>query len=99
MSNETRVFLLTGCSRGIGLAIAHYLLKRNPINKVFGIARSAGPLAELKAQYPGQVEFIVADLADLRVGSLLSPIPPPRAVQEILTPPPGRRASSETVPR
>lgn len=67
MSNETRVTLLTGCSRGIGLAIAHFLLKRNPIDKVFAIARSAGPLQELKEQYPGQVEYITADLADLSV--------------------------------
>ena len=67
MSNQTRVTLLTGCSRGIGLAIAHFLLKRNPIDKVFAIARSAGPLEELKNQYPGQVEYITADLADLSV--------------------------------
>lgn len=67
MSNQTRVTLLTGCSRGIGLAIAHFLLKHNPIDKVFAIARSAGPLEELKNQYPGQVEYITADLADLTV--------------------------------
>lgn len=67
MSNETRVVLLTGCSRGIGLAIAHYLLKRNPIDKIFAVARSAGPLEELKNQYPGQFEYITADLADLTV--------------------------------
>ena len=69
MSNQTRVTLLTGCSRGIGLAIAHFLLKRNPIDKVFAIARSAGPLEELKNQYPGQVEYITADLADLSVSA------------------------------
>lgn len=67
MSNQTRVTLLTGCSRGIGLSIAHFLLKRNPIDKVFAIARSGGPLEELKNQYPGQVEYITADLADLSV--------------------------------
>ena len=71
MSNQTRVTLLTGCSRGIGLAIAHFLLKRNPIDKVFAIARSAGPLEELKNQYPGQVEYITADLADLSVSDNL----------------------------
>lgn len=72
MSNQTRVTLLTGCSRGIGLAIAHFLLKRNPIDKVFAIARSAGPLEELQNQYPGQVEYITADLADLAVCTVLT---------------------------
>lgn len=59
--------ILTGCSRGIGLAIAHYLLKQPAQHKILAIARSAGPLEELKTQYPGQVEVLSADLSDFSV--------------------------------
>jgi len=57
--------LLTGASRGIGLAIANYLLKAS--HKVFLVARTAAPMEELKKQYPGQVEFLAADLKDFEV--------------------------------
>jgi NADP-dependent 3-hydroxy acid dehydrogenase YdfG len=60
-----KVIILTGASRGIGLAIAQYLL--NGSHKVVVVARSAGPLEELKKQYPGQVEVVAADLAEFSV--------------------------------
>ena len=61
----SKVIVVTGASRGIGLAIAKYLLTRS--HKLVLAARSAGPLAELKEQYPGRVEFLAADLANFSV--------------------------------
>jgi len=57
-----KVVILTGASRGIGLAIAHCLLKQ-PCNVVV-IARSREPLEALNQQYPGQVKVVAGDIAD-----------------------------------
>jgi short-subunit dehydrogenase len=56
----SKSIILTGASRGIGLAIAEYLLKES--HKVFLVARTAAPLEHLKKEYPGQVEFFAGDL-------------------------------------
>ncbi|THV54547.1 hypothetical protein BGAL_0024g00110 [Botrytis galanthina] len=61
-----RTILLTGASRGIGLAIAQKLLKEK--HNVVLVARTAGPMEELKKQYPEQVEVVVGDLSDFKVG-------------------------------
>ena len=62
----SKVIILTGASRGIGLASAHWLLKNG--HKVLAIARSEGPLKELRSKYPaGQCEVLAADLGDLSV--------------------------------
>lgn len=61
-----KVILLTGASRGIGLAIAHYLLKQN--SKVVLVARSEQPLRDLETQYQDQVAVVVGDFADLSLG-------------------------------
>lgn len=63
--SESKVIILTGASRGIGLAIAQYLLKAS--HKVVLVARSSEPLEKLKVEYPGQVEYLAADLADFSV--------------------------------
>lgn len=60
-----RTVLLTGASRGIGLAIAQKLLREK--HNVVLVARTAGPLEELKKQYPEQVEVVVGDLSDFKV--------------------------------
>ena len=62
---ESHVVIVTGASRGIGLAIAQYLLRAS--HKLVLVARSAEPLQKLKAEYPGQVEYISADLSDFSV--------------------------------
>ena len=51
---------------GIGLAVAHYLLKQ-PCNLVV-VARSKEPLETLSKQYPGQVQVLAGDLADFSLG-------------------------------
>lgn len=62
---STKHILLTGASRGIGLAIARFLLKDS--HKVFLVARTAAPMEALKKEFPGQVEFLAADLGDFEV--------------------------------
>lgn len=52
--------ILTGASRGIGLAIAKILLSKN--QKVLGVSRSEGPLKELKEAHPGQFDYICGDI-------------------------------------
>jgi short-subunit dehydrogenase len=64
-----KCIILTGASRGIGLAIAEYLLKAS--HNVFLVARTAPPMEELKKTYPDQVEFLAADLKDFEVCSLV----------------------------
>lgn len=63
--SASKSIILTGASRGLGLAIAKYLLRES--HKLVLVARSTGPLEKLKLEYPGQVEFVAADLADFSV--------------------------------
>ncbi|CAG8948707.1 hypothetical protein HYFRA_00001828 [Hymenoscyphus fraxineus] len=64
--SDSKVIILTGASRGIGLAIAQFLLKAS--HKLVLVARTAEPLEKLKKEFPGQVEILVADLADFSNG-------------------------------
>ncbi|EME41376.1 hypothetical protein DOTSEDRAFT_73709 [Dothistroma septosporum NZE10] len=62
----SKVIALTGASRGIGLAIAHYLLERS--HNLVVVARSEGPLRELEKQYSGRVAVLTGDLSDFSLG-------------------------------
>ena len=64
-SAAKKSILLTGASRGIGLAIAKSLLKEG--HNVFAVARTASPLEALRQEAPGQFEFLVGDVADDKV--------------------------------
>ncbi|EAW12232.1 SDR family oxidoreductase [Aspergillus clavatus NRRL 1] len=66
MSSKT--IIVTGASRGIGLAIAKYLLTAPQSHNVVVIARSVEPLQKLKEQYNKQVEVLNGDLADFSLG-------------------------------
>jgi len=68
---NSKVIILTGASRGIGLSIAHFILKSTNFHKVVVVARTAGPLEELKKQYPGQVAVFVGDLGAFEVRGFL----------------------------
>ncbi|KAK4172469.1 putative oxidoreductase [Triangularia setosa] len=57
---EPQVIIITGASRGIGLAIATHLLKAG--HKVVLTARSPEKLEELKKEYPSQVQYLAADM-------------------------------------
>jgi hypothetical protein len=63
--SASKSIILTGASKGLGLAIAKYLLRES--HKLVLVARSAGPLEKLKEEYPGQVEYVAGDLGDFSV--------------------------------
>lgn len=56
----SKVIIVTGASRGIGLAVAKSLLAAS--HKVVLVSRSAEKLQELKDAYPNQVAFLAADI-------------------------------------
>lgn len=71
----SKVVIVTGASRGLGLAIAEYLLKAS--HKVVLAARSKDQLEALKSSYPQQVEYLAGDLGDLEVSRSLSTLSDP----------------------
>ncbi|GIZ37742.1 hypothetical protein CKM354_000117800 [Cercospora kikuchii] len=62
----SKVILLTGASRGIGLSIAHFLLQQS--HKLTLVARSEPALRELEKQYPNQTAILPGDFSDLSLG-------------------------------
>lgn len=58
----TKTIIVTGASKGIGAAIAEFLLKKS--HNVVLIARTERPLQELRTKYPEQVLVLARDLAD-----------------------------------
>ncbi|EOD47450.1 Short-chain dehydrogenase [Neofusicoccum parvum] len=66
MATAGKVIIVTGASRGIGLAISHFLLQRQC--RLVVIARSKEPLERLRADYPEQVQLLSGDLSDFSVG-------------------------------
>ena len=69
---SSKVFIVTGASRGLGLAIAQALLQQHSHegpapNKVLLVARTDADLQAVKAQHPGRAECLAADLSDLTV--------------------------------
>ncbi|OKL62099.1 hypothetical protein UA08_02145 [Talaromyces atroroseus] len=63
-----KTIIVTGASRGLGLAISKYLLTTTPPNNVILVARTAEPLQQLKAQYPDHVDYVAGDLTDYSTG-------------------------------
>ncbi|QEU62765.1 hypothetical protein KDRO_F06960 [Kluyveromyces lactis] len=60
----SKVFLVTGVSRGIGSSIVEKLCSIDTTKIVVGIARSKDKLEELKAQYSGKFDYICGDVSD-----------------------------------
>jgi NAD(P)-dependent dehydrogenase (short-subunit alcohol dehydrogenase family) len=58
----SKVIVVTGASRGIGLAISRYLISQN-CHKIVLVARSADPLQALQKQAPESVEVVTADMS------------------------------------
>ncbi|SMY22723.1 unnamed protein product [Zymoseptoria tritici ST99CH_1A5] len=65
MSSSKKTILLTGASRGIGLAIANYLLKAE--HNLVLVSRTAEPLQKLESQYPQQVAVLAKSLSEAEV--------------------------------
>jgi NADP-dependent 3-hydroxy acid dehydrogenase YdfG len=83
---ESKVIIVTGASRGIGLAVAQSLLDAS--HKVVLVSRSADQLEELKKRYPSQVAYLAADMtvADVsNAGILCSVSVPACALQDMQT--------------
>ncbi|KAI0475828.1 NAD(P)-binding protein [Xylariaceae sp. FL0804] len=60
---SSKAFIVTGASRGLGLAAAQFLLRNS--HNVFLVARSENEMKTLKSQYPSSVDYMATDLADL----------------------------------
>lgn len=60
----SKVFLVTGVSRGIGSSIVEKLCSIETTKIVIGIARSKDKLEELKTQYSGKFNYICGDVSD-----------------------------------
>ncbi|KAI1844994.1 hypothetical protein JX265_008421 [Neoarthrinium moseri] len=60
----SKAYIVTGASRGLGLAVAQLLLRAS--HKVFVVARSEAGLQKLKSEHPSSVEYASADLGDLK---------------------------------
>ncbi|KAL8751193.1 MAG: hypothetical protein Q9184_006147, partial [Pyrenodesmia sp. 2 TL-2023] len=59
---DRKTIIVTGASRGIGYAIAEYLT--NNSHNVVLLARTTGPLEQLKKLSPKQVSICAGDLAE-----------------------------------
>ncbi|KAJ5122891.1 hypothetical protein N7448_008988 [Penicillium atrosanguineum] len=57
-----KTIIVTGASRGLGLAMAKYLLSAPQRNNVVAVARSLEPLQKLKSQFDDQVQILAGDL-------------------------------------
>lgn len=62
---SSKVIIVTGASRGIGLAVAKWLIQKE--HKVVLVARSQKDLDAIKSEHPSQVEVMAADLCDFKV--------------------------------
>ncbi|KAL8840306.1 MAG: hypothetical protein Q9170_001390 [Blastenia crenularia] len=65
----SKVIIVTGASRGIGLALSRFLLEKPQCAKIVVIARTKQALEDLRAQYPNdQVQVLAGDLSDFSLG-------------------------------
>ncbi|PFH60226.1 hypothetical protein XA68_11291 [Ophiocordyceps unilateralis] len=56
----SKVFIVTGASKGIGLAVARHLLSQS--HKVILAARSEEPLRALRESHPRHVDYVAGDI-------------------------------------
>jgi NAD(P)-dependent dehydrogenase (short-subunit alcohol dehydrogenase family) len=62
MSNSKKVWLITGCSRGLGKDMANAVLAAG--HKLVATARNADTLSHLAARYPDTVRIVDLDVTD-----------------------------------
>lgn len=70
-TTQSKVVLLTGASRGIGLSVAEYLLSRPAKHRLVVSARSESQLLQLSNRYPSRVAVISGDHCDVVLGQKL----------------------------
>lgn len=68
----SKVFIVTGASKGLGAAIVQHLLAQS--HKVVVTARSESPLQKLKEAHPTQVEYVAGDITSEDASYKLSSI-------------------------
>ena len=61
MTNQKNI-VLTGCSRGLGLALANEFIAGG--HRVYGAARNAEAIANLNGRYPKNPSFSIVDISD-----------------------------------
>ncbi|KAL8663561.1 MAG: hypothetical protein Q9202_003749 [Teloschistes flavicans] len=65
----SKVIIVTGASRGIGLALSTFLLEKPQSAKVVVIARGKQPLEDLQTKYSNdQVQVLAGDISDFSLG-------------------------------
>lgn len=60
----SKVILVTGASRGVGHAIATFLIKAPPKHKLVLTSRTVQPLQKLQELAPDRVQYTAGDLSD-----------------------------------
>ena len=60
----TKTFIVTGASRGIGLAIVRSLLAQSTETRVIGIARSQSALNSIAKESNGRFEFVAGSITE-----------------------------------
>lgn len=64
----SKTIILTGATRGIGLAIANFLLKGSEKHNLVVLGRNEEALRELEARAPSQVKPLAGDFSNLSLG-------------------------------
>lgn len=60
----TKTIIVTGASRGIGLAIVRSLLAQSSEIRVIGIARSQSALSSIAKESNGKFEFVAGSITE-----------------------------------
>ncbi|KAF2000072.1 NAD(P)-binding protein [Amniculicola lignicola CBS 123094] len=66
--SQGKVVVLTGASRGIGLATAHYLLTSSPTTNLLTISRTRGSLSTLSSTHTSRLEILEGDISSETLG-------------------------------
>lgn len=64
----SKTIILTGATRGIGLAIANFLLKAPERHNIVILGRDEGALRDIESRAPSRVKPLAGDLSNLSLG-------------------------------
>lgn len=60
----TKTIIVTGASKGIGLAIVRSILAQSPETRVIGVARSQSALSAIAKESNGRFEFVAGSITE-----------------------------------